>query len=93
MLQIVQVTFDASVALKRREAFPFLFPDRDTAALFLESHLETEFTDGRSGYDRDDDRWWGCDDKRTSISTSMPLPLSTRRRPMALPISGLRGMA
>ena len=59
MLQIVQVTFDASGALKRREAFPF----RDTAALFLESHLETEFTDGRSGYDRDDDRWWGCDDK------------------------------
>lgn len=63
MLQIVQITYDASGEMKRREAFPFLFPDRDTAALFLETHLETEFMDGRSGYERDDDRWWGCDDK------------------------------
>jgi hypothetical protein len=63
MLQIVQVTYEACGEIKHREAFPFLFPNRESATLFLETHLEAEYTGGRSGYERDDDRWWGCDDK------------------------------
>jgi hypothetical protein len=61
MLQIIQTIYDASGALRRREHLPLMFPDRETAALFLETHLEHQFADGRSGYEQEEDSWWGCD--------------------------------
>ena len=62
MIQVFETIFNADGEMLKRDPIVLVFSDRDTAALFLQTHLGKSFADGRSGYHESDDYWWGCND-------------------------------
>ena len=62
MVQIHDTTFDFQGGMIARGILPMRFDDRADADAFLQRYLARVFAGGTSGYQAEDDSWWGCDD-------------------------------
>jgi hypothetical protein len=63
MLQIFETVTDARGRIQSRDPMILVFGDRDSAAAFVQDHVERLFARGKCGYDLDGDYWWGCDEQ------------------------------
>ena len=62
MVRISKAVFDAAGTIVARGALPLNFDTTADATDFMERYLALVFAGGKSGYQRDDESWWGCDD-------------------------------
>jgi hypothetical protein len=62
MFHICEMVLDANGRLLSREELPYVFLDADTAGKFLDCFVEETFATGKSGYQREEECWWGCND-------------------------------
>ena len=63
MVQIFETIFDARGQIRSRDPMIRVFATRDTAAAFVQDHVEKSFAEGQCGYDFDGDYWWGRNEK------------------------------
>ena len=62
MVQILKMTFDAAGGMVACGALPIRFDTEADATDFMEQYLQMTFGRGKSGYQLEDEYWWGCDE-------------------------------
>jgi len=62
MFRISKAVFDSAGLMVAQGSLPVGFDSRADATDFMERYLALVFAGGKSGYQRDDQSWWGCDD-------------------------------
>ena len=65
MIQILHLIFNSKGAMICNDTLPLVFENRSEAVAFLGRYLLDTFARGKSGYRRDDDYWWACNDEPT----------------------------
>jgi hypothetical protein len=63
MFHIIEMIFDASGSVVDRNPMPLVFDERGHAVNFIRTYLAQAFAGGSSGYQPEDDFWWGRDDE------------------------------